>query len=221
MPGHIVTLAQQKGGAGKTTLAVHLAVTWASLGRSVACVDIDPQGSLSTWAAMRGPTVKDAPAAAPMQPIAQVAVSGWRVESEAQRLAKVYDIVVVDSPPHMETEAKMAIRAAHLVVIPVQPTPMDLWAVKPTIRMVVEERRDGLIVLNRAPSRGKLLDQVAAALQELAEPPRIAFATTRIGNRSAFASSMMAGKGVVELKRPGLAGKEIGALAAEVDRALA
>ncbi len=106
MPGKIFSVAQQKGGAGKTTLAAHLAIAFADLGKSVAVVDIDPQGSLSGWFAARGrrrdqrhgPTV--------------VAVQGWRLQNEVRRLARDHDVVLVDSPPHADTEARIGIRTA-------------------------------------------------------------------------------------------------------------
>lgn len=208
MPAKIITVAQQKGGAGKTTLAAQLAVAWSAQGRKVALVDIDPQGSLAAWDRARG----EAQGAA-RYPLSMVAVSGWRVRNEIRRVGNGHDVVIVDSPPHAETEAKEAVRAAGLVVIPVQPSPMDVWATQPTVRVAVEADVPILVVLNRVPPRGNVVGKIRAKLDELAWP----VAETEVGNRVAFAASMLEGLSVVETAHSSPAAAEIRALAAEVD----
>ena len=110
MAGLVIAIAQRKGGAGKTTLAAQLAVAWARQGRLVAALDIDPQGSLATWAelrqAARGGEIGFEFAALP----------GWRAEQWIADRARTADIVVVDTPPHAETEARIVLRAAGLVL---------------------------------------------------------------------------------------------------------
>ena len=109
MPGMVITIAQQKGGAGKTTLAIHLALAWAAAGKSVAIVDIDPQASLSSWFKLRQQLGHG------MTAVEAQAVSGWRVAGEVERQARDHDIVLVDSPPHAQTEARIAeIGRAHV-----------------------------------------------------------------------------------------------------------
>ncbi|MBL8690329.1 MAG: ParA family protein [Rhodospirillaceae bacterium] len=201
----IVTVAQQKGGAGKTTLAAHLAVAWAKQGHKVGVVDIDPQASLTKWFAERA-RVKDA------IPIELRCVGGWRVQGEVEKLSKLVDIVVVDSPPHAETESKIAVRSADLVLVPAQPSPMDLWATKVTLDLARAEKRPALVILNRMPARGKLADQMRSKYAELGTP----VADTVLGSRVAFASSMLEGKGISEQGGAGAAGQEMTALAAEI-----
>lgn len=201
----IVTVAQQKGGAGKTTLAAHLAVTWAKDGLKVGVVDIDPQASLTKWFAERA-RVKDA------VPIELRCVGGWRVQAEVEKLAKLVDIVVVDSPPHAETESKIAVRTADLVLVPAQPSPMDLWATKVTLDLARTEKRPALVILNRMPARGKLADQMRMKYAELGAP----VADTVLGSRVAFASSMLEGKGITEQGGAGAAGAEMKTRAAEI-----
>lgn len=201
----IVTVAQQKGGAGKTTLAAHLAVAWAKQGHKVGVVDIDPQASLTKWFAERA-RVKDAVA------IELRCVGGWRVQGEVEKLSKQVDIVVVDSPPHAETESKIAVRSADLVLVPAQPSPMDLWATKVTLDLAKAEKRPALVILNRMPARGKLADQMRSRYAELGTP----VADTVLGSRVAFASSMLEGKGISEQGGAGAAGQEMTALAAEI-----
>lgn len=209
MAGRGVTIAQQKGGAGKTTLAIHLAVAWSLAGRRVATVDIDPQGSLSEWARLRAAALNGSGPA-----LTHVQVSGWRVQKEVERLAREHDMVVIDSPPHAETEARIAIRAAGLVVVPVQPSPMDLWATRPTLEVARAEKRPALLVLNRVPSRGKLVDAVAARAQELGVP----VADAAIGNRIGFAGAILEGLTLMETDRRAKGVEEIEDLAAEILR---
>jgi len=208
MPAKIITVAQQKGGAGKTTVVAQLAVTLSGNGSRVAVVDIDPQGSLTAWHMMRRRTLEDQDAGG----IHLSTVSGWRLGNELDRLRKDFDVVLVDTPPHAESEAKAAIRTAELVLVPVQPSPMDLWAIKPTLAAATREKTAALIVLNRMPPRGKLKDQVLQRLEEDGLP----LAETLLGNRVAFAASMMDGKGVTETANATPAAKEIRALVTEI-----
>jgi chromosome partitioning protein len=203
--GHVFTIAQRKGGAGKTTLAAHLAVAWANLGHDVVAVDIDPQGSLSRWAAVR---------AAQGRPdgLQVVTLNGWRVTGEVERLAREHDIVVIDSPPHDETEARIAVRAATLVVVPIQPSVMDLWATEATLKLAAAEKRAVRLVLNRVPARSKAAEAVAAAAGQMG----VTVAASRIGNRTALAAALAAGRGIVETDPSGIAAREIAALAEEL-----
>jgi len=204
MAGSIVTLAQQKGGAGKTTLLAHLAVAFLGRGLRVAALDADPQGSLSLWARQREANVG---AGLPV-----VAAAPGTIAAEARRLARSHDLVLIDSPPHTETAPQQAIRQADLVIVPVQPSPMDLWATRPTLVLAAEAGRPLLLVLNRMPPRGRLADAVARQLASFKVP----VATTRLGNRAAFAAALAEGRAVAELAPKGPAAQEMAALAAEV-----
>jgi len=208
MAASIITIAQQKGGAGKTTLAAHLALAWAAHCR-VAVIDIDPQASLAAWFKLRqerrgskGPAIEVA------------ALGGWRVAAEVERQARSHDIVIIDTAPHAETEARVAVRAASLVIVPVQPSPMDVWATAATLDLARQERVPALLVLNRVPARANLTESMAAALAGLGA----AVADTRIGNRIALAAALAEGKGIAEAARSSTAAAEIDALAAEVLR---
>lgn len=205
MAAKIVTIAQQKGGAGKTTLAAQLSVAFAIDGAQVALIDIDPQRSASAWHAMREERADDTP-------ITLSTVSGWKLDGEIARLKGGHDLVVIDSPPHAETEAKAAIRSADLVLAPIQPSPMDLWAIEPTLALAERQAAALLLVLNRVPARSRLADQLRSTLAARALP--VADAT--LGNRQAFAASMMAGAGVVESHRRSSAATEIRALVTEI-----
>ncbi len=202
MSGTIITVAQQKGGAGKTTIVAHLAVALRQSGLAVATVDTDPQGSLTRWAALRAERLGELD-------ITHRQISGWRTANEVDRLSGAHDVVLIDSAPHAETEARIAVRAASLVALPVQPSPMDFWATEPTLDLARQERVPAVLVLNRVPRRTRLAASVIAAMSALKAEVSPAW----IGSRIAFAAALMDGLGVTEIPRPGLAAEEILALA--------
>ena len=209
MSGHVVTIAQQKGGAGKTTLVAQLAVAFAAKGKSVAIVDIDPQGSLTGW--FREREKSDA-----ANKLVLSTITGWRAQGAIDKLKTEFDFVLVDSPPHAETEARIAVRAADLVLVPIQPSPMDLWATEPTLALARNEKRLAFLVINRLMPRvnlGEILTERIAALG-------VAVAKATIGSRTSFAASMLEGKGVVETAPGSKARAEILSLAGEITKLL-
>jgi chromosome partitioning protein len=143
-------------------------------------------------------------------------VSGWKLSSEIDRLKGENDFIIVDTPPHAETDARVAVRAADLILVPVQPSPMDWWATRPTLEMAAKEKTRSLLVLNRLPPRGKLVDAIRARIEGEGLP----LAAATLGNRSAFGMSMMEGKGVAETQPKSTAAAEIEALAKEIEKLL-
>lgn len=204
MVAKIITIAQQKGGAGKTTMAAHLAVAWAQSGRRrVALVDIDPQGSLSQWYKMREARMGEDDTGLTLS-----AISGWRVRNEIDRLKHSHDLIVIDSPPHTDAEARTAIRAADLVVIPLQPSPMDVWATSATIQMCKQEQVPVKMVLNRVHPQAKLTEAISGDM--------IGLTANRFGNRVIFAGALMHGLGVTEAQPNSIAAEEVRGLAREI-----
>lgn len=199
----VITIAQQKGGAGKTTVAAHVAVALSQKGNRVAVVDIDPQGSLSYWHNIREEKLGEG-----YTGLIFNALSGWRVGSEISRLRKQCDYIIIDSPPHTETEARTAIRAADLVVIPVQPSPTDLWATKATLELAKAEKVPVKVVFNRVPANSRLAQTIAAELPELIE--------STLGNRVLFAASLLEGRCATEVEPSSAAAKEVKALVNEI-----
>ncbi len=210
MAAKVIVVAQQKGGAGKTTLAIQLAVAWQQAGKQVAMLDVDPQGSLGAWRDLRDRTVGEETG-----PKVD-ALSGWRLGNQLSTTAGNADLVIVDSPPHAETDAKAAIRTADLVVLPIQPTMLDFWATEATLALAEAEKTKALLVLNRTPPRGLAAEAVVSEIKK----KQWLLARTRLGNRQAFAASINEGKGVAETARKSAAGKEIEALAKEISRKL-
>ncbi len=205
----VITVAQQKGGAGKTTLAASLAAAYAGT-RRVAVLDIDPQGSLANWHRLRS---AHAPAPAP---ITLSDISGWRLAAELGRLRSAFEVLIVDSPPSVETDARLAIRSADLVLVPMQPSPPDLWAADATLKLAATEKRRVRVVLNRAPAAGRLRAAVEAELAARHIPTMASV----LGNRTGFASAFAQGLGVTETAPRSLAATELAALLAEIEEAL-
>src|SRR3984893_11562323 len=126
------------------------------------------------------------------------------------------DLVVIDAPPHAETEARIAVRVARLVVGPNRPSPLDLGATAETLKMAQDERRRPLVVLNRVPPRSGLTEDIAADLASAGTP----IAAPRIGHRDALAQAMALGFGVIENARMTPAAAEIRSLAEEIRGAI-
>jgi chromosome partitioning protein len=205
LTARIVALAQQKGGAGKTTLLIQLATVWRRAGLTCALIDLDPQRSLARWGAARAAGGRDD------LPVRESA--GWRAGAEISRAAAAADIVLADCPGSADALLRGGLRAAHLALVPAQPSAPDLWATGATLDMTREEGTDALVVLNRVPPRG------ASATAEARRGLRgqgAAVAETEVAARVAFAHAFARGLGVVEAPRPGRAGAEAEALAAEV-----
>ena len=208
MSGRILTVAQQKGGSGKTTLAAHLAVALAShSGEPVAILDVDPQGSLGTWFEARERTLGEEATGLEFR-----TASGWGARREARSLARSHGYVVVDTPPKTDTDAKPAIDAADFVIVPVQPTPVDLWATSQTIDLAARESTPALLVLNRVPPRASLTGEMAEAITASGYDAL----NSRLGNRTVFASAMGKGFAVTEEAPSSKAAQEVSLLIDEL-----
>jgi chromosome partitioning protein len=205
MRGKVITLAQQKGGSGKTTLAINLAVAAAAAGHRVALIDIDPQGSLGRWFMTRMATTGEVP------DLEFATASAWGVEYEAKKLARSHDLVVVDTPPKADSDLRPALRAADLILVPVSASQLDLWATEGVLDLARREDRPALIVLNRLRNGTRLAVQITGQIGGLG----VARAETILGNRVAFAEAMGQGRAACEAGRSAAA-TEITSLLAEV-----
>ncbi|WP_417774446.1 ParA family partition ATPase [Stappia sp.] len=213
MNGRVISVSQQKGGSGKTTLAVHLAVALARKGDyPVALVDVDPQGSLGTWFEAREEAFGEAGTGLSFR-----TSSGWGARREARSLSRDHGLVIIDTPPKTDSDVRPAIEAADLVIIPVQPTQIDLWATAQTVEIARREGTDALLVLNRVPPRAALTLDVVSEIESHGYP----IAAARLGNRTGFAASMGEGRTVLETDPRGKGAEEVRQLAAEIAAVLA
>jgi chromosome partitioning protein len=206
MNAAIIVVAQRKGGAGKTTLAAHLGAAWAGMGHNVGLIDTDSQASLARWHQNREARLGGSTG------LGFAAVTGWQAPGEMLRRARDCDILLVDSPSSGESEVRMAMRCAGLVLIPVQPSPVDVWATLPTLDMAQREGVPALLVLNRVPARSAL----TTSMREQLALYDAGLAATSIGNRVAFAAAFAEGWGVTECAVGSSAAEEIAALASEL-----
>lgn len=195
----IITLAAQKGGVGKTTLAVNLAVAAQTAGIKTALFDLDPQESATAWSERREaelPHVEPISARRLDQAISAAESGG-------------FGLAIIDTPPAAGAEAAAAAQRADMVLIPCRPSLIDLDAIKRTAQLIISTGRRGLVILNAAPpTASTLLDDA----RTLAEATGLKVARTVVRERSAYRAAWPYGLGVMEHEPKGKAAQEIASL---------
>ena len=203
----IVSFLNQKGGVGKTTLAIHVADALARRNKRVLLVDADPQGSALDWAAARR--------GESLFPVAGLPRAS--IHKELPTLAHGYDVVIIDGPPRVYDVARSAIMASDLVLVPVQPSPYDVWAAKEIIDLMHEAAvfKPSLrcaFTINRKIVNTALGRDVVDALADYPIP----VLKTAICQRIALAESAAQGQTVFETAPDHPAGKELRTLVDEI-----
>ena len=207
MLSKVITISQQKGGSGKTTLAVHLALAFIKYhSLKVAVIDTDPQGSLGKWFMIR--TEKKVP----NDNLTFKTASLWGAQYESKTLKKDHDIVIIDTPPKIESDARPSIESADLVLIPVAASHVDFWATGAIVDIAKKANKKILIQINRSSQRSKLITKTNEFIKSL----NLSATKTIIGNRQIFAASMGEGKTAVEKQKKSNAVEEIKNLSEQI-----
>ena len=189
----IIAVGNVKGGVGKTTLAVNLAIALASAKRDVLLIDGDEQGTALAFTNLRT-TTKGQPG------YTAVALHGPNIRTQARQLAAKYSDIVIDVGGRDTGSLRAALTVADLVLIPVKPRSFDLWGADQTADLVTEAREinealRAVAVLNEADPQGK---DNQAALDALADLPGLEIAPVMIGRRKAFPNAAASGLSVLE-----------------------
>ncbi|UWR35428.1 ParA family protein (plasmid) [Sulfitobacter sp. W027] len=206
MSARIICVAQQKGGAGKTTLVSNLAIAYLAEGKSVALLDTDPQGSLGKWLDIREETLgldlklKFATATA------------YGISRAIRTVSTEVDVILVDTPPKADSDVRWVLRESDLVLVPVSASQADVWATHDVLDLADRAQKPTHIVMNRTRAGTRVGDDVARSVAELGAG-RL---TSSLANRVIYADALGRGLGVVEAKKSGPAADEVRALAQEV-----
>jgi len=207
MLSKVITIAQQKGGTGKTTLAVHLALAFIKYHNlKLAIIDTDPQGSLGQWYVIRSEKK------IPNGNLTFKTASLWGAQYESKTLKNDHDIVIIDTPPKIESDARPSIEAADLVLIPMSASHVDFWATGAIVEIAKKANKKILIQINRANHRSKLISKTNDFIKSL----NLSSTKTIIGHRQIYAASMGEGKTAVEKQKKSKAVEEIKKLSEQI-----
>lgn len=196
LPMQAIALVSQKGGVGKTTLAIHLATAFAAAGYNTLLLDLDPQTSAAEW--------KDARAAETPPVMAVPASRLPKVIEDAEKIGT--DVLILDTAPHSEGTALTAARSANLILVPCQPSIMDLRALRKTAELLEHVRKPTYAVLNGVAPQGTVADEAANAITEQFKLP---VAPVRLGGRVAYNRCLIAGQTAQEYEPDGKAAQEV------------
>lgn len=191
-----VAIISQKGGAGKTTLSLHLAAAAQDAGRVSLIIDTDPQATASQWAAWR----QDAPPEVIDSPPPRLAAK------VAQAQGQGAEVIVIDTPPHADSAARAAVEIADLVLIPCRPSAFDLSAIQTTAKLVQLLRKPAFVVFTAGPPNAPRIYQEAGELVEsFGTPP----CPILLPDRAAYRHASAEGRTVMELEPAGKAAEEV------------
>jgi chromosome partitioning protein len=200
----IIGVLNQKGGVGKTTLTINIAATLAKAGYRVLVVDADPQGSALAWSSARERE--------PLFPV--VGMAKPTLHRDLPEVARDYDMVVIDGAPRVNDLGRAAILASDIVLIPVQPSPYDVWAAADTVSLIREAQQfkpslKAAFVVNRKIANTAIGRDISDALAQIGDVPVL---PQGLRQRVIYAESAGQGLSVIEVAPDGEAAREIAAL---------
>ena len=202
----IISFLQEKGGAGKTTMATNIAYGIKAKGLKVLLVDSDPQGSARDWNEANGGAL-----------IPVVGLDRETLATDIKAVASSYDIVVIDGAPQLTKMASAGVKASDIVLIPVQPSPYDVWASAHLVNLIKDRQQvtNGVprvaFIISRAIKRSILSREVNESLEEYKLPIFKNYTTQLV----AYPTSALKGESVLDIKGSEAA-KEIGAIVDEI-----
>lgn len=205
----VISILNQKGGVGKTTISVNLASAIAKKGKSVLLVDADPQGSALDWFASRSDEME------PLFPV--VGCAKPNLHKTIPDLGKGRDVVVIDGAPRVTDLARAAIMASDLVLIPVQPSPYDVWAAEEVVKLIKEAQIyrpeiQAAFVINRKIAKTAIGRDIVDALEGF----EIEVLDSTLSQRVVYAESAAVGVAVFEQDSKSYATREVNRLVKEV-----
>lgn len=202
----IISFLNQKGGVGKTTLAINIAANLANQGYKTLLIDADKQGSASAWASLREET-----------PFVVNSMARPNMAKDAIKMATDYECTIIDGPPHAEEIARSCIIASDLVILPIEPSGLSTWASDLTVRQIREAQsfketlKCGFVVSRKI---GKTV--IGRDIREMAQDAGIPIFDTEIEQRVAFPESMTVGQTIFEWAPRSTAAREIKNLTTEL-----
>lgn len=198
--GKVISFTNQKGGSGKTTLSANLAVLWSNSGYKVAVIDADAQNSLTYWLEARKKYYGED----------DIGITSYNfdvrnLKEEIKQIKSKYNFIIIDSPPSITFNTIQIIKASDRVFVPVQPSPLDLMATVPFLKLVIQEKKNPIIFLNRVMPRVRLTDAMILRLRYAGAK----IARSRISSKVLFAETFSVGRGVIDISVTSDAAKEI------------
>jgi chromosome partitioning protein len=202
----IISLINQKGGVGKTTAAVNLASGLAEAGNRILVVDADPQGSVVQWQSIADGAEFEV-----------LHLPSPQLSKELKTVSRRYDHIVVDSPPAIEDITRAAIEVSNLAIIPIAPSPLDIWSSKETIALVNTlgkkyRKLNAKILIYRKIPGTRLGKEARDAMQSY----NLDILATEISQRIVFVEAMIAGLSVLKYAPKSIAANEIRSLCVEI-----